>query len=176
MLNTKLIAFMGPIGSGKTLAADYLVKKGYIKLNFKDALIREVKLHYPMLLAKLSSKYGLTIEDLFLKPYPDEIRCLLQDHGKLRRDEYRGYWVGKWDLKYDPTKDFAVDDCRFPEEFDRIKELRGYIIRIDRPGIKDTSTHESEKYQRTMHPDAIVTNNGSKSDLYKSLDNIIEHL
>jgi len=44
----KLIAFVGFKQSGKTTASQYLQEKhGYIRHNFKDALVREIKQNFP---------------------------------------------------------------------------------------------------------------------------------
>ncbi len=72
-----LIGFVGPKTSGKTLAAGYLKKIGFVDINFKDNLDIELQERFEGLLLLLSKRYKKTVYNLiYKKPLVPEIREL----------------------------------------------------------------------------------------------------
>lgn len=177
----KLVAFTGKKTSGKTLSADYLVKKyGFIKVNFKDALIDEVKEKFPRTMGILVETYGRKdIDDLFSKPYPRAIRSILEEYGtEVVRDVDVNHWVKKWRERLDTTSgnQIVVDDVRFENEANEVKKFNGKIIRISRNVAVDKDKHRSETVMDMIPFDLRIDNNGTKKDLYANLDAVIEIL
>jgi len=169
----KIIAFTGPIGSGKTLAADYLVKHyDFVKINFKDAIIKEIKENLPETLRLLKKQAGYKyINELFLKkPYHPIVRTILQNYGTdVRRKDDVNYWVKKWWATAKEQDKVVVDDVRFMNEFNFIQRCKGDIYRMIR-NKSDNSKHISETEQKNIKDDYMIDNNSTKKDLYKILD------
>lgn len=69
----------------------------------------------------------------------------------------------------------VVTDCRFPNEAQRIKELKGYVWEIDREG-HGGGTHASEQPLPRNLVDLTIHNNGSLSDLRDKVSDALESL
>lgn len=163
-----LIGFCGNMQVGKTECAK--VFKEFEKINFKDALILEIKRNFPDLLELLQVKYSLKLDELFLKK-PSLIRKLMQNYGtNVRRNDDKNYWVKKWQQLYDVYNhcNVVVDDVRFINEANIIKRNNGIIIKIYRNGYNGDS-HISEQENNLIAPDYVIYNDGTIKDLYKAL-------
>ena len=57
-----IIGFTGLMQSGKTTASDKLIEQGFTKINFKDALVEELKTKFPDLLDLLVFDNGVIHE------------------------------------------------------------------------------------------------------------------
>lgn len=88
----------------------------------------------------------------------------------------RGHWDGrgqepawweKWTL--DETGEVAefcvIQDLRFPNEADRIKELGGVIWEVQRPSLHAIDTHISEVPLDRSYIDKVIVNDGTVKDL-----------
>jgi len=183
-MNFPIVAFTGKMLSGKTTCAKHLIKKGFIPVNFKDALIVEVKERFPGLLKNISSTTGVPVSKLFTEK-PPLMRALLQCYGTdVRRRDYENYWVDKWrdtmaPLWAQPTSKRGVgvvaDDCRFKGEARAVNEKLGYIIRVIRKGVAKGS-HASEKEMDEIAVDYTIENDGTIKDLHDTLDNIMHQI
>ena len=180
-----LIGFTGKIGSGKSTAAKYLAEKyGYTRLNFKDALIKEVEERFPELLREMAELYNLggqrfltTSQYLKLVPRPLLLRRLLQNYGTdVRRKDDSNYWADKWELLYMEIKNklVVVDDVRFLNEADKIRGYHGTIIRINGVTQTNNATHSSEDEMSKIQVNGIITNHQSIDDLHFQLDKLCQ--
>lgn len=171
-----IIAFTGPMKSGKTEACKYLETKGFVKVGFKDSLVEEIKEGFPDLLFLLANKNGCTIDELFVKK-PPEMRFLLQNYGTEVRRNMDGldYWVNKWNEKIGVIGDYCTDDCRFLNEAVAVKKRGGLIVQIKRENTQ-TSTHQSETEMKQITPDYYVDNNGTIEDLHKNIDVLLKEI
>lgn len=77
-----------------------------------------------------------------------------------------GFYVGR---------PIVITDCRFTIEADRIRQLDGYIVRIDRYYATDDG-HVSETQQSMIEPDFVVNNHGSIRELYVELDLMLNQM
>ena len=191
---TQIIAFTGLKQTGKTTAADYLVSKwGFVKHNFKDALVEEVKERFPDLLREiydvecLDGQDDWTLEynpDLLFSKKPPLIRTLLQNYGtEVRRKEDPDYWVRLWELsvlyeiRNDPNYKLVVDDARFINEVDSVRAEGGTIIRLTRPDLTVPDNHSSETEQSQIEVDySLETERGDFEGLYRELDRVVTNL
>lgn len=98
-------------------------------------------------------------------------RGLLQFWGtEFRRSVNPNYWLDKLEknVKKDNPDVALITDCRFPNEFDKVKSL-GEVVRVDRPGLPllDENSHASEKALANV-PDEewsrVLTNDGTLED------------
>lgn len=172
-----IIALTGLKQSGKSTAANYLVEKyGFIKHNFKDALINEIKTYFPDFIKKECELYNCDVDYLFEKK-PGHIRQLMQNFGtELRRKEDIEYWVNSWlySSKMYSVRGLVVDDCRFKNEAEAVKLKDGIIIKIIRTGQFNLDNHQSETEMNEIIPDyTIEVATGEQYKLYEQLDKII---
>lgn len=167
----QLIALTGPIGAGKSTAADYLIHQyGFTLLKFAHPLKR-------MLMA-----FGLTYEELegakkeianplLLGKTP---RHAMQTLGTEwgRRLIGENLWTNAWlaDIKRAEIDKIVVDDARFPNEFDLVKNLGGEIWSVLRKPTQPDYTHESEGHFRKLLPHKFINNNGTIWQLRRELD------
>lgn len=182
-----LYAFTGKMGSGKTTACDYLVSKGgFVKVNFKDALVAEMKERLPGVLIQMvddrnswCDEYGCeqnwTIDRLFAEK-PPIMRALMQNYGtEVRRRDDPDYWTKQYIKRVEDAfaQGFNVvtDDCRFLNEAQAVKDLGGEIVKIVRSDITGRSTHQSEVEMDSIVPDKVLnTEPGQLEALYAQLD------
>ena len=179
-----IIAFTGKKQTGKSTCCAYLEEKyGFTRVNFKDALIAELKENFPELLQaiynaeqELYSYPAESIDGLFVNKSP-LIRPLMQNYGtNVRRKDKDSYWVDEWVKtlweKGSDTKT-TVDDVRFLNEASRVKGQGGIIIRLIRTDMEHTDTHVSETEMDLIIPDfTIVCNGNDHEHLYAELDRI----
>ncbi len=184
-----IIGLSGKAQSGKTTAGDYLVEKyGFIKINFKDDLVDEMKIVLNDTLSEIVKAMDAinwngvnpwSIDKLF-KDKPPLMRALMQNYGTdVRRKDDENYWIGKWSTKvFDAQhKDLnvVVDDCRFLNEADAIRLMTGKLIRVERTDITDTGNHQSETEMDRIEVDMTFRcNKGEQDKLYRMLDLFIE--
>ena len=176
-----IISFKGYKESGKTAAAMYLEEKhGFKRMNFKDALVLELKQNFPDLLDALSEQYGLTIDELFVEK-PTLVRKLMQNYGTdVRRGDKESYWIEQWILlaRNHQEKNIVVDDVRFINEAKMVRNAadafgtNAIVIDITRDG-KEGDTHISENEQKYIPFDVTITNDGTLTDLYNKIDEIV---
>jgi hypothetical protein len=175
---TTLYAFTGKKGSGKSTAAKYVAEKtGAVRINFKDALVEEMKENFPDLLEELSYLYNPDehgIEGLF-REKPPLMRALMQNYGtEVRRGDNPNYWTQKWLYKVNQLDNVVTDDIRFLNEAKGVKFFDGVIIRIIRSDITSTKGHLSETEMDQIEADYTVeVEKGDLIGLYQQLDAII---
>jgi len=188
-----ILGLTGKAGSGKTTCADYLVNKhGFVKVNFKDALVKEMLENLSDTLEaikndendKLSafSSDVLTVMDLF-KLKPKVMRALMQNYGTdVRRKDSINYWVDKWNksvaIAINDGKDVVVDDCRFLNEADAIRLAGGCIVYVNCLDKKCDvgAKHISETEMGSIETDETIDCcYGDLDCLHRSLDEIIKN-
>lgn len=169
-MKTNIIAFVAPKGYGKTTACN-IIKEHYqaVQLNFKDALIKELKQNFPDLLEQIRLTMGMfdekyttiypTDDELF-QVKPPLVRTLMQNYGtEVRRGDDPNYWVMQWKLALADLDVPIVlcDDVRFVQELDAVRAYGGTLIRINRSDMQNTDTHQSETEQEGFECDYTVT-------------------
>lgn len=180
--------------SGKSTACEYL-KETYIDvrhINMKDGLVSEMKARLPNVLSELLWIYqndswfpegGISSVDDLFRVKPPAFRALMQNYGtEVRRGDNPDYWVNIWKQNVDKAvnidRDHVVcDDVRFLNEAKAVKDMGGVIVRIVRPDITDTGSHQSEVEMDQIEADYTVT---AKKDnlrvLFNQLDDIFNSL
>ena len=163
-----IIGFGGRIGSGKSELAKICQDAGFEKLYFALPLkqlvadLIKVKLEEINDLKNVEKDYKFgKLDYLFLGkethiPYETiekemspikfkTVRQLLQFIGTDLIRKYNVNWhVNKVKAMIDKDKNYVIDDIRFPNELNLIRELGGETWFIIRPKIDNVSNHESE--------------------------------
>jgi hypothetical protein len=171
----RLVSFVGEIGAGKSTAAKYLVDKvGFEYTRFAGPIKDMLK------------SLGCTHEqvDGAEKETPAEIlggktpRYAMQTLGTEWARQCMGadFWMTIWKSRVQTRLDrggfVVVDDCRFANEAQAVRDLGGVHIRIARSSVVErTAEHASEGYK--VRQDAIVYNEGSISDLQNWIDELL---
>ena len=178
MINNGIIGLTGLAQSGKSTVANFLVtQRNYRRMRLAQGL------------KDMARCIGLTENqvDGDAKEIPLELLC-----GKTPRyflqmlgTEFGRNLIGSelWKniteqrikdyLLENPNNKVVVDDIRFINELDMIKNLGGVVIRIVRIGQVSTSTHPSETALNNIELPTIIAESGDMNKLYKGLDEII---
>jgi hypothetical protein len=153
-----LVSFRGPLGAGKTHAANLCVEKlGFVKVAFADPLRLEIYSALDAGYFKFPTGTPQEVVDSFsaeltaFPKNPDEaamiefitknkkvLRPLMQWWGtEYRRGEDENYWTDKFTKKVKPILmaggRVAVDDLRFENEMKLLKRLGGYDVLVNAP-------------------------------------------
>jgi hypothetical protein len=179
-----IIAFIGKKGSGKSTACEYLMTDNTIRVNFKDALIREVKEKFPKLVQEIIDIMDKTDYDgmspwtyeRLVEEKPPLFRALLQNYGTdVCRNNNPDHWVTQYEEAVRNLSDFRIltDDIRFVNEADAVRARGGVLIRIIRTGLESTDTHISETEQDSIEADYTIKA-GTKDELYTQLDSVMK--
>lgn len=161
-----VIALAGPAGAGKSTAAAYLVREhGYTLVKFASGLKAMMKV------------IGLTDAHIegHLKEVPCKLLCwrtprhAMQTIGTEWGRNLIGadFWANVW---FDVAADVldqggrvVVDDCRFENEAEKVRELGGIVVRLEGRGGGSGSGHPSEAGLQVV--DYTLENVGSVKDL-----------
>lgn len=170
-----VIGLKGRARVGKSTAAQYLINRGYERTSFAAPL--------KLMLKTLLEYQGVAPDIVWsmlngkLKEEPTEFlsgkspREAMQTLGtEWGRSFHPDLWVNIWKNKVGDSK-VCVDDMRFSNEADAVRELGGYVIEIV-PSKKDAfesvgiSGHASETLD--FDPDIVVVNDGKSLTRYAS--------
>ena len=185
-----VIGLMGFKQSGKSTAAKYLEERyGFVRINFKTALVEEIKAKFPDLLKVLACFYfpdtgvdNVTPEmiDWLFEEKPAPMRALMQNYGtEVRRGDNPDYWVNQWiaSTMINKGKWIVADDVRFFNEAKAVKDNGGMLLRITRPDIQSGGGHTSETEAMHIQEDRqIEALPGGHDALYKQLDEYVAYL
>lgn len=166
-----IIGLTGRAGSGKDYTYEWLANQGYrvVRFAWADNLRREIE----EVLAD-----NMNLPALWDKPYPPEVRALLQWWGTdLRRKKDPEYWIKKMKGDLAPfveggwreNETAVITDVRFPNEADALRDLGGTIVRVwaptairrDRLG-KLPEEHASEIQADKIEPDLTIISTANR--------------
>ncbi len=110
------------------------------------------------------------------------VRRILQWWGtEYRREQDPDYWTKAWGRKvseYDVEQMYLlVDDVRFMNELQVIKEHGGLIIKIDRPGFDGANNHASEtSLDDYTDWDGKILNDGTLQEFERKVESLVASL
>lgn len=117
---------------------------------------------------------------------PMFVRDFLQYLGTeaIRNGLHENAWVNALFADYKAPKisewkpsNWIITDCRFPNEYEAVKQKGGITIRINREGVKAINSHPSETALDNYLFDYTIENNGSLEDLENHIkQHILPHL
>lgn len=188
-----IIAFSGRKSSGKTTLSNYLIDKGFEKISFATELKNLVSKLYDFDIKDLSDtikkESKLEIPLIWNEKKANELSRLLDIDKKLNSD-FKNFFTIRDALQYIGTdilrsydkdfhvksikkyisadKNYVLDDVRFINELNFIKDIGGICIFIMRPYyFKDYSNHESEIQLNRKNFDHLILNDRSEKSLLK---------
>lgn len=178
-----VLAFTGLKGTGKSEACKYIegIYADAIRINFKDALVEEIKTKFHDFLHELILVCGdPRVEEIddFFEYKPPVFRKFMQNYGtEVRRGDHPDYWVRRWSERVDRAladgKLVLVDDVRFLNEAEAVKDFGGTIIRVRRSDILPNDTHQSEVEMSHIEADYFIdTTKGDFTDYFRKIDDI----
>lgn len=177
---SRIVAFSGPAGAGKSTAASILSARfGYERAMFAGGLkaMFRAYLHYRSISHDIIDRMvegdlKETTTPVLCGRSPRQIMLWLGT--EFGRDlVHPDIWVETERARL-MMSDEKVAYCglRFPNEAAMIRDLGGLVIRVEgRRGKTIAETHESE--QHYVDPDLIIRNDGSIEDLARRLADII---
>jgi hypothetical protein len=172
-----LVAVTGQKGSGKDTFAGGLISEGFVQTRFADPLKN--------MLRTLFNDAGIDPEDYIEGPYkeaPCDLLCgktprhAMQTLGTEWRDMIdRKLWTRLWQarvtLLLEQGIPVVVTDCRFIHEAATIREMGGYIVRVERPTHRNDDQHISETEMSIIEVDEVVLNMGTIHQLQNKARN-----
>lgn len=184
-----IIALCGKKGSGKDTVADIIVKDyNFIKYRFADDIKKIAKILFDFTdeqlhgqdKDKLDEKWNITPREFFQKFGTEYIQEIFPKTFPTLFDNInkKEFWLKKFELWYNYHNKLnnnffvVISDLRFEHEYNYIKNLGGYIIKVERDNLKDKLNiyHISEtgldNYDKNKF-NFVIKNNGSKEDLKK---------
>ncbi|QWY83235.1 deoxynucleotide monophosphate kinase protein [Rhizobium phage RHph_X2_25] len=163
----RLVALTGAAGSGKSTATRYLVEhNGYTLVKFAGPLkdmLRAIGFDDDEIEGEFKE---MPMEMLCGKTPRHAMQTLGTEWGRKCMGE--DFWVRIWRLRAAMVGGrVVVDDCRFPNEAQAIRELGGMIVKLEgRGGIAGSHASEAGCGQH----DVVVTNDGCVTELYAAVE------
>lgn len=180
-----IIGLSGYAQSGKDTLAKFLIEDyGFTRFAFADALRDTVYALNPVVRFEARVSYDddpgeqmVRVQDIVdtvgweqAKTSQPEIRRLLQAMGTEAGRKILGesIWV---DTVFRQVQERGLDkvvitDCRFPNEAEAVKAQGGFVVRINRPGVRPVNNHPSEVSLDEWGFDYVVPNNDGLEELH----------
>lgn len=190
-----IIGLVGKRGVGKDVVGAYLVKKhSFERKAFADPLKRSVavlfnipfedvdkhKLNSSVIVSVASADYHAGENLHFVNYSSMTFREFLQRYGT---ESHRGTFGDDfWTDQCLPVGGFyagraiVITDCRFINEAERIKELGGIIVKVERAAAVDKNPHSSETQLEQIEPDWLLVNDYSIEELYSQIESMLANV
>ncbi len=179
-----IIGLSGYAQTGKDTVAQHLVEHyGFTRIAFADP-IREALYALNPMITDIPELLGVRLSWLvdrlgweFVKQDSGQVREYLQRMGtEVARNQWgQDFWVDLAMKKAGNIANVVITDVRFPNEYDAIVANGGEVWRVEKPGVVAVNAHPSETALDSYPFRRCVLNNGSKDDLYATLDYMIQH-
>lgn len=168
-----MIGLCAPKGSGKSTAAKFLKEKlGFERHSFADPLKSALRV-----------AFGLSYDQLYgsLKEEETHLLCgktpryAMMTFGNEwgRQMIHNDVWINAWRNTMPDSNRICVDDVRYPNEAQMLRDdYNAIIVRVIRPGFDYYDSHESESHS-DIDVDYTVENNGDIYSFGKSIDALV---
>jgi hypothetical protein len=159
-----ILGLSGPRGSGKSTAAEVLVREhGFVELRFADP-IRDAVLGLFREWGEQHFEPGL--KDALCPVYRIAPRAALRAFGESARALDPYCYVSALGRRLEALEDaktprVVVSDVRLPAEAEHVRELGGHVVHVVRPGCHWTGEHATEQGPGYQVGDLRLQNPGS---------------
>jgi hypothetical protein len=191
----RIIALTGKKGCGKSVASDHISKLyNSHKLSFSTPLKKAISEIFNFRNNEcfdsdkkelVDSRWGVSPRELMQKIGTDIFRDRMKEVCPNMIMPYDTIWISNMYFnireieniyKYSIYKynTYIIDDCRFEDEYNFIKNLGGYVVRINKTDriYSKNDDHSSEK---GCSFDFEIDNNGTIEELKIRIDNLIRN-
>lgn len=197
-----LVALAGRQGSGKTTLANDLLRGGFRRLSFAGRLKRLVAQLYGWDEESLYSEQGKQEplpREVQWGPVQAEMLGAMIDASRPLRSERREFATRREALQYvgtdvlrqyddqfhlnsvreavaaAPRADFVLDDCRFLNELQVMRELDAIPMFVTRPARFQYNNHKSESELRRRHFRYVIVNDRSQPELVRGFQRLLSY-
>lgn len=175
-----LVGLCGYARSGKDTAAEVLIKAGFTRVAFADALKLDVLIALQRSAQIVNradtgqSTGGIQVTTgLFSSPATKErFRPLLVEYGRAMRALSPGYWIDRMAADVIGIDRVVVTDVRYQNEVSWVQENGGVVIYLDRPGIGPANQEEHDSFSQ-IKQDFTVVNDGTIEELHQAVEQIV---
>ncbi len=172
------------MGSGKTALTDALVDTpGFTSVKFAGTLKHMIRvLLEDVGIGPVSTYTDGPLKETSIPFFGVTCRYLMQTLGtEWGRNQVKdSIWVDVAKEKIRRLMDegfsVVVDDMRFPNEYQAIKDLGGSLVHVVRPGLQDTTGHTSEGALDRHEFDLMWVNDGSLDQWRASVSHLLKRL
>lgn len=186
-----LLGLTGYKGSGKDTVAAYLIKEyGFERKAFADKLKQSAAAIFGINPAEFETLKNNEYARVELRSRADDteekiaflsVREFLQRYGtESHRDVFgNNFWVDQILPVggYYADRDIVITDVRYYGEGERIKNLKGFVVRVVRGNsMQDKDSHSSEVDQSKIEVDYELDNNGTMKFLPNKVDEMLVEL
>ena len=178
MQNKTIIGLAGRKQSGKTSAAKYLEKSGFLRFSFAEPMrkmLDSLLFDCGYYADEMALIYGLN-KELPVAPFDQSPRYLLQTLGtEWGRDCVNpDLWVlvAKQKILFSESDYLVFDDVRFENEAAMIRSLGGLVIHIDRGDLVQDA-HASEAGIKDHESDSFVDNDHTLDDFLLEISLVV---
>lgn len=167
---SKIIAFYSSRPQvGKSTAANYLFHGyGFSPLSFADPIANFVA----GIMVKIRPCEWQNISNYKDKPIMEfngaSWRDFMIAFGQAGRSVYQNVWVDivKTEIIQNPSRNFVIDDLRFPNEYKMLKEQGAKIVHIEDLRERPVRNYETEGRLNELDFDYYLTNETKTFDAY----------
>lgn len=180
-----IIGLNGPKKSGKDTVAAYLIKEyGFERRAIADPIKQSVAALFDIPFSeidkmKINPKAIVSIDD-GKQRHDMTMRLFLQRLGKEASMDIWG--ENCWNDQILPKNGFysgrkiVVTDVRFSANARRIHECGGFVVRVERPGVKNDDPHEGEQPLTLKEVDYFINNDSDMQRLYRRVEAMLQRL
>lgn len=141
----RVVGFAGYSRTGKDAAADVLVQQGFERLPMSAPLMKEALDRNPVIGGRPLSHIVDEIGWERAKDEVPEVRPILVGIGNEWRAAHGQDYLTRLALdQRDPTKNYVATGLRFQGEVDKVNEMGGAVLRVNRPGIGAANESETQ--------------------------------
>ena len=169
----KLVALTGAAGSGKSTVAKHLSNQRipFARTKFSGTLKKMLMQIPDVTTDMIEGELKEEPQELFGGKTPREVMQTLGTEWG-RDSVYSKIWLDSWERSINDLTYIVVEDLRYLNEAELVKNRGGQIWRIKRPDYK-CNGHISETEMEGIDPDLTIRNSGSVEELHAMIDSIL---
>lgn len=175
---------------GKDTAAEFLaVAEGFTVLSFAEPMKRCAAAAIGVSVQDLEDAKedphariatGIEYQELgFIAGHSISVREYLQRVGTEAHRKLPEFgdsvWIDMMRAKVQQVGRYVITDARFENEQRMVKEMGGYVVQINRPGMDEADTHASEQVDHGL-ADFVIENDGSIADFYAKIEEVLAEI